>query len=98
MNFLATKTMDQAPVVRASETLADQVDAFVMAVTESLCVFEKSGSVMDQPANRERKARILAALGELDQLVGALRSTTTDLAGLDIPFTSNGEDGTHRAV
>lgn len=85
MTSLAAKLAHPAPAFSAGETLALQIDAFVMAVTESLCIFEKSSPVMEQRANRERKTRILAGLGELDRMVCALRDASAHMAALDLP-------------
>lgn len=66
--------------------MAGQVDTFVMAATQGLCVIEKENApLMEQPANRERKARILAGLGEIDEMMGKLRRSIADMRSVEVP-------------
>lgn len=93
MTFLTSETAHPAPAICVSDTLALQIDAFVMVVTESLCLFENSSRVMEDGANRERKARILAGLGSLEQMACALREASAPSGGLAL---AAGVDGGRR--
>lgn len=85
MTSPAVKASSAAAVCAANEALALEIDAFVMAVTESLCLFEKNSPVMAQQANRARRARILALLGDLDAIVCALRETSASEGAPALP-------------
>lgn len=77
-------------LIAAREEASVNVDALVMAVTESLCLMEKESSAfMALPENRERKALLLAKLGELDRLMGALRNSTNAICGFDVPMVAS---------
>ncbi len=70
---------------RAGGSMAAQVDVFVLTVTESLCMFDKQcRSVMERPENRERKARILAALQALDRMMADIRGNLCDLGDVEL--------------
>jgi len=70
---------------RAGGSMAAQVDVFVLTVTESLCMFDKQcRSVMERPENRERKARILAALQALDRMMADIRGNLCDLSDVEL--------------
>ena len=93
MDGFTQNDADQAPVRMAGERMAGEVYAFSMAVTESLCLFDKEGrSAMERPENHRRRAQILADLGELDRLMGDLRNSIADLAALRLPLAADGRE------
>lgn len=71
-------------MIVAREAAFVEVDSLVMAVTEGLCLLEEqNSSFMALPENRALKAQLLAGLDELDRLMGAFRTKTNDLGGID---------------
>lgn len=57
----------------AADRMANQVDSFVLTVTELLCALGNESRFAAMPENRERISLILERLETLDGMMGGLR-------------------------